>query len=123
MDDGESPLKIEDKTTTEGVRVVALEGRFDASAMEDVDAYLRSLLDEEKVARMVLDLGGVVYMGSSAVRLLLALSARLKERGGRLVLARLPESGLRVMRIMQIDRLFEIHPDVGPAVESLARTS
>ena len=68
---------------------------------------LRLRIDEEAACRMpallVLDLGGVGFMDSSGIGLILGRQRRMQALGGRVLVSRPPAAVQKVLRLAHID--------------------
>jgi anti-sigma B factor antagonist len=99
-------------TTDEGPRaaMVSISGEFDISAAADLERQIRPI--EDQVPVLLVDLRGVSFLDSSALRLVVALDAHARTRGRRLVIVRGPEEVQRVFRITRLDHQLEFvdHP-------------
>lgn len=94
------------------VVVIRLAGDVD---LEVSSQLRRALLDCLADGRdLLVDLGSVSYIDSSAIASLVEAFQRARKAGRRFALARIPETAMRVMRIAQLDRVFPILPDVDP---------
>jgi anti-anti-sigma factor len=102
----------------DGVTIVRFVGRVISKVFGECDgvsAVAEELLGlvEGGSARLLLDLGGLDYLGGEMIRELLRLKRRVDAGGGRLVLCGLAATPVRdVFRIARLDRFFEITPDV-----------
>jgi anti-sigma B factor antagonist len=85
--------------------VVSISGEFDMSAAADVERQIRPI--EDRVSLLVVDLRAVSFLDSSALRLMVALHARARAQGRRLILVRGPEHVHRVFRITRLDHQLE----------------
>jgi anti-anti-sigma factor len=100
------------------VAVLRPSGDMDATALPLFEQKLEELI-AAGVKGVLWDLADVRLLPSSAIGLLLASARRLRERGGRMAVARagrLVRSTLRTMGILDV---FPIHPDVEEGVRSL----
>ncbi len=85
----------------------ALEGRYDALRASELDQQLQQLLDTG-ADTIVLDLGDVTYVSSSALRVLLLAHRQASDEGSKLVLTNIPQRVMRVLRMAGLDRVFGI---------------
>lgn len=88
----------------------ALSGDLDLSTLERLESALEDSLDG-KPELVVLDLRELTFLDSSGLRLMLALHASQRERGGRLVLVRGPRRVHRVLELTRADDELEIVTD------------
>lgn len=109
-------------TVTRGeVTVIALTGNLmggpDASAL---NTALHELVDGGK-KYIVLDLGGVQFMNSSGLGLLIGSASLLKTAGGALRIACASEKILALIRITKLGSIFESYPSVEDAAASFKK--
>lgn len=93
------------------VHTISLAGELDLASADTVEAELISV-EATDATTILLDLSGLTFMDSTAIRLLIVADARSRSNGQRLALRRPPEHVQRVLRICAIaDRLpFTDHP-------------
>jgi len=87
--------------------VLQVSGRIDASSALDLDENLKAA-SRAHPSEIVVDLGGVTYISSSGLRVLLLAHKREKRAGGRLELRNPSPKVLRVMHMCGFDRVFGI---------------
>jgi anti-sigma B factor antagonist len=95
--------------------VAALDGRFDAHETEQVGAALREAAASGNV---VIDLGAVNFIDSSALSLLVQAMKRAREHGTDVKLAQLQSPVRVIFELTRLDRSFAIHPTVEDAIAS-----
>jgi anti-sigma B factor antagonist len=88
-----------------GTTVVALNGDFDQSQHDRLDDAFAAALGSSLV---VLDLERTRYFDSTVLSCLMRLHKTMLERGGRLVLVRVPQIVHRLLDICGLTRLVEI---------------
>jgi anti-anti-sigma factor len=93
--------------TENGVTVVAPHGRVDSVSSAELESALVAHLGDEG-RKLVVDLGGVEYISSAGLRVLLMLAKKLQGTGGRLVLCAMPESVRLVFELAGFLPIFEI---------------
>lgn len=103
----------------DSVGVVKLAGEVDIVQAHGLRGQLMSAVRNEDLG-LVVDLGGATYIDSVGVSLLFELAERLSQRQLRLAVV-LPDSGLvkRVIKIVNLDSVAEIHPSVPEALAAL----
>jgi anti-anti-sigma factor len=69
----------------DGTARVALHGELDLASAHQMEERLASI-DEQGPSLLVVDLGGLIFIDSSGLRVLLLADARARERGYELVL-------------------------------------
>ena len=82
--------------------MVVVAGEIDIATVGDVEQELRQA-EGSDADQIVLDLSGVTFVDSSAIRLLLAADIRSRADGARLSLRRPPARVMRVLRIAGVD--------------------
>jgi len=87
---------------------VALSGEIDhhrvRGLLEDMDRELDEILPHT----LVVDCGGITFMDSSGIAVLLRLWKRMEALGGTIQVVRLPEQPARVLRAAGLQRLFPL---------------
>lgn len=92
---------------------LALTGEFDIAGASSVEQAL-ARIEQDAPATVVLDLRGLTFMDSTALRLIIAADARAREQSRRLVLVRGPDPVHRILHMTRLDERLEIVDD--PAV-------
>ncbi|OPY08130.1 MAG: Anti-sigma-B factor antagonist [Syntrophaceae bacterium PtaB.Bin095] len=100
------------------IRAVFLEGRLDIHRSLEVEAELDRMV-ADGVTRMVIDLNGLEFLSSSGLRVFLGLMKKLRQQEGRLAFCRMPAEVRKVIRISELDDLFDIHDELDDAVISV----
>lgn len=101
----------------DGVVVLAPRGRADSTSSATLEAALLRQLDAGHT-RLVVDLGGVEYISSAGLRVLLMLAKKL-QGGGHLVLCAMPESVRLVFELAGFLPIFEIEDSRAAALARL----
>ena len=101
------------------VGVVSLTGEVDIVQAYELRERLVGLIRNEDLG-LVVDLSRASYIDSVGVSLLFELAERLSQRQLRLAVV-LPETGLvrRVIKIVDLDSVAEVHPTVEEAVAAV----
>jgi anti-sigma B factor antagonist len=99
------------------VSVLKLSGRFDAYSAPAVVEWLEDVL-ETSAPNLVVDLGGVHFMDSTALVTLTRGMKHCRQRDGDLRLCSLQPSVRVIFELTRLDRAFEIYDDEDRAVES-----
>jgi anti-anti-sigma factor len=92
----------------DGKAVVKLLGRFDFSAHRDFRESCNSCLDTAQVKEIELDMGGVEYLDSSALGMLLMLKERADAVAKRVVLSACRGTVKQVLDIANFGQIFSI---------------
>lgn len=95
--------------TGEGRTLYAvLDGELDHHRARKILAELDRQIDLELPRRLTLDLGGVSFMDSSGIAVLLRASRRMKELDGTLRVVHVPQQAAKVLRAAGLDKLMEL---------------
>lgn len=99
---------VGESTFDEGICVVEAKGRLDAAAASQLEADVASLLAEGQ-SKIVVDLGGVSYISSIGLRVLLVAIKRARGGGGDLELCCLSPRVHDIFRLADFTTIFPIH--------------
>ncbi len=105
-----------------GVLIVVVD---DAATLNEGQAVglrqsLYSLLEQNKPARLALNLSAIDYISSTGIALLVGTQRRVEFGGGHLILFGLQSDVHELFRVMKLVNLFEIVADEDQAVELLS---
>lgn len=98
--------------------VLALEGEIDLHESPNVREALRGLI-EQKLPRVLIDLGEVTYIDSSGIAVLIDAMQRIQTYGGKLALFGIRDNVRTVFEIARLDAVFRIFPDKKAALAGL----
>jgi anti-sigma B factor antagonist len=85
--------------------LIVLSGRFDSGTAPELDTALRAAMDQD-THRIVLDMGGVEYFGSAAIRsLVIAYKECRRWNRGDVRLANVPD---RIRHVLDLAGLWEM---------------
>ena len=93
---------------TSGNAVLKLTGRFDFNAHRDFRTAYEPLMDNAAVQTLTLDLGGVDYMDSSALGMLLMVRDKAGTANKKLTLSNAQAGVRQVLDIANFGKLFQI---------------
>lgn len=110
-------LSIE-HSTADGIRVVTLSGEIDHTVKDVLSAALlpRDGTEGEGAPRIVADLGGVTFMDSSGINVLIDVHKSVSAAQGWLRLAAVREPVLRIVRLVGLDTVIACHATVEQAL-------
>ncbi len=91
-----------------GKAVVSLRGRFDFSAHREFRGSCNTSLSSNQVRELELDLGGVEYLDSSALGMLLLLKEHADAVSKSVVLSNCRGTVKQILDIANFDRIFSI---------------
>jgi len=104
----------------DGILTIAVEGRLDGYASEEVKGGIAAALrDDDRSA--VIDFAGLTYLSSAGIRVFLGLQKELKGRGGVLAICNVGEYPLQVLAMAGFDRVFSIYPSRAEALTASLR--
>lgn len=84
---------------------IALSGEVDHHRARGLMEGIDREIDMRLPSRVALDLGGVTFMDSSGIAVLLRAYRRMAELGGALTVANVPPQALKVLRAAGLDRI------------------
>jgi len=113
-------LEIREESV-ESTRVLVLSGRLDTDTSADFELAVQDLLQAGE-RQFVVDLGGVGYVSSAGLRVLLMLGKAVDGKGG-LRLAALNPTVRQVFDVAGFTQLFAIFPDRASALGSKSAKS
>ena len=102
------------------VAVLSLSGKMmggpETTALHD---HIRSLMGDG-ISKVVIDLGGVKWINSSGLGVLMAAMTTLKNADGQMKLANITEKVESLLMITQLMRIFETYDSVDRAVSAMS---
>lgn len=111
-------MKIKEKIENH-VAILSLSGKMmggpETTQLHD---RIRSLIND-KITKVVIDLGGVKWINSSGLGVLMATMTTLKNSGGELKLAKVTEKVESLLMITQLMRIFDTYETVDRALSSM----
>lgn len=112
-------MKIKEKIVNH-VAVLSLTGKMmggpETTALHD---HIRGLM-KDGISKVVIDLGGVKWINSSGLGVLMAAMTTLKNSEGQMKLANVTEKVESLLMITQLIRIFETFDSVDRAVSSMS---
>lgn len=112
MPDVLSPLTI-DVSDLDGRTCVTLTCELDGVSVPPLRDRLTDLMGEQLARDMVLDIGGVTFLDSTALSLFVLLDKRLVRAGQRLTLLNPSPMARRVFQITGLEKVLRVEP-TGP---------
>ncbi len=77
-----------------------------------------SVIEQADDIQLVLDFGQVVFLSSAVLGLLIRISKRISEKGGKLSLCNISPKIYEVFKITQLTKIFDIQKDVNSAIDN-----
>lgn len=102
--------------TTPPPSIFSPEGAIDLHVSPELRASLRTIIDEEKPKRLVVDLSRVPYIDSSGIAVLIGAMQSLEHEGGTFLLAGAGDGVRMILESARLDQYFRLFPDVEAAV-------
>ena len=112
---------IAHQALTPGAQVIAVGGELDMRAAPELKATIDRALDGD-TSLLVVDLGDVTFIDSTAIGALVAALKRLRDSGGSLELVCHEPNVLRVFELTGLDNELSIHSSREDAVRRFAGT-
>ena len=117
-------MKLNSSTRqVEGVSIVDLSGRI---TLGDASAVVRDVINDllgKGNKRVLLNLGGVDYIDSSGIGLLVSSFTTVRSQGGELKLVNLSKRIGDLLKITKLYSLFDVKDDEAAAVASFSRAT
>jgi len=107
-------LVIEEKSGGEDYAIIALSGRLNGASAPEFKQRIRQIVEGGK-SRLILDMAGVTFIDSSGLSALISGLKAAREAGGFLRLASLGSQVAAVIKLMMLDRVFDVYADVDAA--------
>jgi anti-sigma B factor antagonist len=108
-------FEVRTAVVTPSTYVVSVTGEIDSFTSPALEQELDWILGDG-ASNAVVDLGGVGFVDSTALRVLLRALPRFSQRGGKLVLVSDDRRVLRTLEITGLDRKFTVEPKLSEAI-------
>ncbi len=118
--DGSNSVSISAKETDTSERqgakrsVIEIRGRLDRGNLDMLVGLVRREMAVDPL--IIVDLGGMTFLDSSAMGMLVALTKEARDRGGDLWLVNVPEQISRLLQLLKLDQFFRIYEDCEQAL-------
>jgi anti-sigma B factor antagonist len=104
------------------VVLLQVEGRIDHTTSKAFEAalspHLAGCTGEEKM--LLLDCGGLAYISSAGLAVLMTAGKRCRKQNGKMVFAGLQPRIQEIFQISRFDKVFEVFPTVRAALENIS---
>lgn len=87
--------------------------------VRELEQTLTSLIEQADGIALVLDFSNVRFMSSAVLGLLIKVSKRVYERGGKLALCAIGPRIYEIFKITRLTKIFDIYKDADTAVRRL----
>ena len=91
---------------------------LDEQNIQIIGEQLFSLVEVERVKKMLLNFRNVEYLSSAALGKLITLNKKMQTAGGKLVLCNIDPQIYEVFEITKLDKLFKIKKDEQEALQA-----
>lgn len=108
------PFSVSTERSDSSARVV-LTGELDIGTAGEAEQEIVAVETEGGASTLVLDLGGLTFMDSTGLRMLVAADARAREAGRRLAIVKGPEAVQRVIELTGLDGKLDLVDDASQA--------
>jgi anti-anti-sigma factor len=102
----------------EGVTIIRLKGRLDATSTPVLEGKIKPFLEKSKM--ILIDFAEVDYLSSAGMRLLLSATKKIKAKNGKLVFCAIDEDVMEIMKMAGFDRILTIYATEKEALAALA---
>lgn len=103
------------------VATLADEKILDDTQIQELEGSFMPLVEQNDAIQLIVDFSNVKFLTSSALGLLIRISKKIYEKGGKLRLCAIDSKIMEVFRITRLDKIFEIFPDQEDALVGLKR--
>ncbi|MEI6840414.1 MAG: STAS domain-containing protein [Methanomicrobiales archaeon] len=107
-------------TTTshkEGVAIIALFGRIDATAVPELEKEIRTLMEEGQ-RKILLDFSEATYINSGGLRVLISTAKKLKGQGDLFGLCGLTDEVYKILQFVGFTTILTTFSSVGDALDA-----
>ncbi|MDD3118632.1 MAG: STAS domain-containing protein [Victivallales bacterium] len=101
---------------SDGIAIIALDGRLDAVTSADAEREFNSVLDSGR-EKLLIDLSHLEYISSAGLRILLVVAKRVQQKGGKIALNGLTTGVREVFEISGFSAIFKIFDRRDDALE------
>ncbi len=105
--------------TRDQITIVELVGDIDGNTAPEAQAKILTHADAPG-SKLILDMGGLAYMSSAGLRLLLVIYRKIVGKGGKVVIANIPPNIATIMEATGFLDLLVHHDSVDAGIAALA---
>jgi anti-sigma B factor antagonist len=118
--------EIRPRISVEYAKNATIVGFTDEKILEETDIRalresIMSVIGQAERINLILDFGNVQFLSSAVLGLLIQVSKRIYEQGGKLKLCNINPKIYEIFKITRLTKTFDIYKDVEGAVRSLSR--
>ena len=111
-------MRVEVKEV-EGVKIINLTGQIRISTQNEFKDLLDIAAKENKGKTIILSLGGVIYMNSAGLGIIIDTYKKVKEQKGRMILCNLMPDIEKLFEITRLNRFLEIYSTEQDALQKI----
>lgn len=97
----------------EGILIISISGDIDHHSAKPLREEIDSNLYIYRASTVILDLSGIEFMDSSGLGLILGRYTKIKDLGGRLIIANPDDSVIKILTLAGADKLITIKRSTG----------
>jgi anti-sigma B factor antagonist len=117
---------IRPRISVEYAKNATVVGFTDEKILEETDIKalresIMSVIGQAERINLILDFGNVQFLSSAVLGLLIQISKRIYEQGGKLKLCNINPKIYEIFKITRLTKTFDIYKDVEGAIRSLSR--
>jgi anti-sigma B factor antagonist len=116
MGDQMQPGTVTTIEKLDGAYVVTLSGEIDAYTAPSLRDDLHQLVEHEGALVVVIDLGAVTFMDSSALGAVVGVLRRLRERDGELRIVQPRTAASRIFELTGLDAVLDLYEELPDAI-------
>ena len=112
-------MKIEIEKNDKGldVAVIQLSGRLDAQHAGTVEEKIMKAINDGYI-NLLINMDEINYLGSSGIKVFLALNNKLNDVNGKLKIVNMHETGIKILKAMEIIDRFNLYNSKSGALNS-----
>ncbi|HEV8068715.1 MAG TPA: STAS domain-containing protein [Planctomycetaceae bacterium] len=103
------------------ILTIILRGDLDSTSAPEFDRQIQGHLDAGR-SKIIIDCRNMGYISSLGIASLVGLQTKLRRRGGEVKLAAMFGRAMDVMRLVRLDKMFDIYGDIEFARKSFYPT-
>jgi anti-anti-sigma factor len=115
-----SEFQIETAELAPRVWCIRLNGEVDSSNLARLKSAFEGIF-ARKIYRIVLNLGSIKYLSSSAIGVIIGGFTTAVKNRGKLVLAKTPQAVIEVLRLIGLETVLSFATDEGAALQKLEK--
>jgi len=103
---------------TKGEFIIAIpNGRIDSSNAHIFNSELEEIISSNKSSHLIIDFGGIEYISSAGLRVLLVINKKQTEGSKRFIISSMNQNVRKVFESSGFSKVLTISPSVGEAMK------